>query len=296
MLRPFRLHEPETVGDAVGLLQQYGEEASLYAGGTELLLAMKEGLLRYEHLLNVKTIAGLAELRYDEGAGVLRIGSSVTHRALERSAIVAADFPLIAQTEGNVANVRVRNVGTIGGNLCFGEPHSDPGALLLLYDATVTAQGASGTRTFPLTKFAVGPFETSLEEGEVLTEISVPRFPAGMTGAYLKFGYHARPTVGVGVALRLDDHAAADGRGVVVEARVSVGSAGPRPVRVPQAEEILVGKTVAELTSAGVLGPAARSAAHEAQPDDDFHGSAEYKEHLIGVLLRRAMRTAIGAV
>ena len=296
MLRPFRLHEPETVGDAVGLLQQYGEEASLYAGGTELLLAMKEGLLRYGHLLNVKTIPGLAELRYDEGAGVLRIGSSVTHRALERSAIVAADFPLIAQTEGNVANVRVRNVGTIGGNLCFGEPHSDPGALLLLYDATVTAQGAYGTRTFPLTEFAVGPFETSLEEGEVLTEIAVPRFPAGMTGAYLKFGYHARPTVGVGVALRLDDPSAADGRGVVTEARVSVGSAGPRPVRVPQAEEILVGKTVAELTSAGVFGPAARSAAHEAQPDDDFHGSAEYKEHLIGVLLRRAMRTAIGAV
>ena len=296
MLRPFRLHEPETVGDAVGLLQQYGEEASLYAGGTELLLAMKEGLLRYGHLLNVKTIPGLAELRYDEGAGVLRIGSSVTHRALERSAIVAADFPLIAQTEGNVANVRVRNVGTIGGNLCFGEPHSDPGALLLLYDATVTAQGASGTRTFPLAEFALGPFETSLEEGAVLTEIAVPRFPAGMTGAYLKFGYHARPTVGVGVALRLDDPAAADGRGVVTEARVSVGSAGPRPVRVPQAEEILVGKTAAELTSPGVLGPAARSAAHEAQPDDDFHGSAEYKEHLIGVLLRRAMRTAIGAV
>ena len=296
MLRPFRLHEPETVGDAVGLLQQYGEEASLYAGGTELLLAMKEGLLRYGHLLNVKTIPGLAELRYDEGAGVLRIGSSVTHRALERSAIVAADFPLIAQTEGNVANVRVRNVGTIGGNLCFGEPHSDPGALLLLYDATVTAQGASGTRTFPLTEFALGPFETSLEEGEVLTEIVVPRFPAGMTGAYLKFGYHARPTVGVGVALRLDDPSAADGRGVVTEARVSVGSAGPRPVRVPQAEEILAGKTVAELTSPGVLGSAARSAAHEAQPDDDFHGSAEYKEHLIGVLLRRAMRTAIGAV
>lgn len=294
MLRPFRLHEPETVADAVGLLSQYGEEASLYAGGTELLLAMKEGLLRYGHLLNLKTIAGLGELRYDEGAGVLRIGSGVTHRTLERSAIVAADFPLIGQTEGTVANVRVRNVGTIGGNLCFGEPHSDPGALLLLYDATVTAQGASGTRTFPLAEFAVGPFETSLQEGEVMTEIAVPRFPAGMTGSYLKFGYHARPTVGVGVALRLDDPAATEGRGVVTEARVSVGSAGPRPVRVAQAEELLTGKTVAELTSGPVLAAAAQAAAQEAQPDDDFHGSGEYKEHLIGVLLGRAVRTAIG--
>ena len=152
MLRPFRLHEPETVADAVGLLGQYGEEASLYAGGTELLLAMKEGLLRYGHLINVKTVGGLSGLTYDEGAGVLRIGSGVTHRTLERSAIVAADFPLIAQTEGGVANVRVRNVGTIGGNLCFAEPHSDPGALLLLYNATVTAQGTSGPRSMPLSR------------------------------------------------------------------------------------------------------------------------------------------------
>lgn len=288
MLRPFRLHEPETVADAVGLLGQYGEEASVYAGGTELLLAMKEGLLRYGHLVNVKTVAGLADLRYDEAAGVLHIGSGVTHRTLERSAIVAADFPLIAQTEAGVANVRVRNVGTIGGNLCFAEPHSDPGALFLLYDATVTAQGSSGSRTIPLSELAVGAFETSLEEGEVLTEISVPRFPAGMTGSYQKFGYHARPTVGVGVALRVDD-----GRGVV-EARVSVGSAGPKPVRIPQAEEVMTGKTVADVSSAAVLRPAARAAAQEADPIDDFHGSAEYKEHLIGVLLARAVRTAIG--
>ena len=291
MLRPFRLHEPETVVDAVGLLGQYGEEASLYAGGTELLLAMKEGLLHYGHLVNVKTVGGLSDLRYDEGAGVLLIGSGVTHRTLERSAIVAADFPLIAQTTAGVANVRVRNVGTIGGNLCFGEPHSDPGALLLLYNATTTAQGPSGIRTIPLSEFAAGPFETSLEEGEVLTEITVPRFPAGMTGAYEKFGYHARPTVGVGVALRMDAST-----GVVTEARVSVGSAGPKPVRVPQAEEILAGKTSAELSSAAVLRPAARSAAQEADPIDDFHGSAEYKEHLVGVLLGRAVRTASGAV
>ena len=256
MLRPFRLHEPETVADAVGLLGQYGEEASLYAGGTELLLAMKEGLLRYGHLVNVKTVSALAGLTYDEGAGVLRIGSGVTHRTLERSAIVAADFPLIAQTEGGVANVRVRNVGTIGGNLCFAEPHSDPGALFLLYNATVTAQGTSGPRSMPLSEFATGPFETSLEEGEVLTEITVPRLPAGMTGAYQKFGLHARPTVGVGVALRMDD-----AQGVVTEARVSVGSAGPKPVRVPQAEEALTGKTAAELSS-----PPSCARQHERRP------------------------------
>ena len=298
MLRPFRIHEPETVADVVGLLARYGEDASLYAGGTELLLAMKEGLLHYGHLLNVKTIAGLGELRYDRQGGVLHLGPAVTHRALEQSAIVAADFPLIAAMEAGVANVRVRNVGTIGGNLCFGEPHSDPGALLLLYDATLTAQGPSGARTFPLSQFALGPFETCLEEGEVLTDIMVPRLPDGMTGAYLKFGYHARPTVGVGLALGLEDTAAGDGRGMVSEARVSVGSAGPRPVRAHEAEELLVGKTVAELTSGagGVLAEAGQLAAREAQPDDDFHGSAEYKEHLVAVLLARALHAALGSV
>ncbi len=296
MLRPFRLHEPETVSDAVSLLGRYGQEASLYAGGTELLLAMKEGLLRYGHLVNVKTVPSLAELRHDEVAGVLRIGSGVTHRTLERSAVVAADFPLIGQVEANVANVRVRNVGTIGGNLCFAEPHSDPAALLLLYNATVSVQGPSGVRTSPLAELAVGPFETSLEEGEVLTEITVPRFPAGMRGAYQKFGYHARPTVGVGVALRLDDPNALDGRGIVAEARVSVGSAGPKPVRAPGAEEALVGKSVSDLASPAVLRPAWRLAAEEAQPEDDFHGSADYKEHLIGVLLGRAVRAAAGAM
>ena len=133
MLRPFTLHEPTTVEEATSLLADLGGAARPYAGGTELLLAMKAGVLAYDHLVNVKTVAGLDGIALD--GGVLRVGSAVTHRELEASPVLGERFALLAGVERRVANVRVRNVGTLGGNLCFAEPHSDPGTALLLYDA-----------------------------------------------------------------------------------------------------------------------------------------------------------------
>jgi carbon-monoxide dehydrogenase medium subunit len=302
MLRPFKLHEPTSVDDAVSLLGHYGEEAKVYCGGTELLLAMKEGLLRYNHLVNIKTIPGLNEVSFDSSTGLLSIGATVTHSALEQSPQVQSQFPMIAHAEGNVANVRVRNVGTIGGNLCFSEPHSDPGAFLLLFDTEVEMQGTGGRRTIPLAGLTLGPFETCLEDDEILTRILVPQFPQGMTGAYLKFGYHVRPTLGLGVAVRLDG-ASSNGEGiqraVVAEVRVSVGSAGPKAVRVPEAEDLLLGKTVAELlpdsngNESSPMLEAGRIAGRAADAMDDIHGSAEYKEHMIGVFLKRAFAQAI---
>ncbi len=298
LIRPFRMHEPETVADAVSLLEQHGDEAALYAGGTELLLAMKEGLLRYGHLVNLKTVPGLDQLEYDRSAGELHIGPAVTHRALELSPEVADRYPLIAGAEANVANVRVRNVGTLCGNLCFAEPHSDPAAFLLLYDARAEAQGADGSRTIPLDQLVLGPYETCLEEGEMLTSVSVPQFAPEMQAAYQKFGYHQRPTLGLGVAVRLEN-------GSVAEARIAVGSVGPKPVRVPEAEELLRGKNVGDLlgipmesgsqSGASVLDEAGRMAAQAVQPMDDLHGAADYKEHLVRVFLERVLAEAVGA-
>ncbi len=288
------MHEPGTVADAVSLLGQHGPEAALYAGGTELLLAMKEGLLRYSHLVNLKTVPDLDRLEYDQPAQELHIGPAVTHRALELSPEVATQFPLIAKAEAGVANVRVRNVGTLCGNLCFAEPHSDPAAFLLLYDARVQVQGASGSRTIPLDQLVLGPYETCLEEGEVLTSVSVPKFDPDIKAAYQKFGYHQRPTLGLGVAVRLENE-------TVTEARIAVGSVGPKAVRVSEAEELLRGKTVGELlgtasqSSASVLDEAGRLAAQAAQPMDDLHGAADYKEHLVRVYLERVFAEAVGA-
>ena len=310
MLRPFRIHQPATVDDTVQLLGQFGEEATVYAGGTELLLAMKEGLLSYAHLLDVKNVDGLGQISYDSGDRSLRIGSAVTHRSLETSAEVLREFPLIAEVEKTVANVRVRNVGTLGGNLCFAEPHSDPAALLLLYDAQVESKGSRGSRIFPLEELTLGPYETCLDEDEVLVGVVVPQLPAGMTGTYLKFGYHARPTLGLGVALRLDRAPGAGSDGFqelqsssIQEVRVSVGSVGPKAVRARDAEEALQGKTVGELlgslnstggAGARLLDEAGQLAAQEADPMDDMHGSAEYKAHLVQVFLRRGLIKALG--
>ena len=295
MLRPFRLHEPTTVQEATSLLADLGGAGRPYAGGTELLLAMKAGLLRYDHLVNVKTIAGLDQVGFEDG--VLSIGPTATHRDLEESAVVNERYPLLAGVERRVANVRVRNVGTIGGNLCFAEPHSDPGAALLLYDAEVEVAGPGGRRTLTVEELQTGPYETALGEDELLTRILVPVLPQGMTGTYLKFGYHHRPTLGVGVAVRLSDGA----RLAIADVRVSVGSVSPRPLRLRDVEDRLRGQAVSDAVGDGsgelrpLVAEAGELAAAAAQPVDDMHGSADYKRHVTKVFLGRALDEAVQA-
>lgn len=286
MLRPFELVEPTSVAEASALLDRHGDAARLYAGGTELLLAMKEGLIHYDYLVNVKTIPGLDGVRRD-GDGTLRIGAAATHRTIERDAVVRQHFPALARMEADVANVRVRAVGTLGGNLCFAEPHSDPGALLQVFDVTARIQRGGGERTIPLEALFVGPFETCLEADEVLTEVAVPPLPPRTAAAYLKFGYLERPSVGVAVAVTLED-------GHVAGARVAVGCVGPVPRRMREAEALLAGTAIDETRAA--LAEAGRQAGRAADAVSDLHGSAEFKEHLVGVLLTRAFGQALAAL
>ncbi len=285
MLRSFDLEEPTTVAEASRLLARYGESAKIYAGGTELLLVMKEGLAHYERLINVKTIPGLNEIRYEDQAGLLRIGALATHRSLETSALAREHFPAIAKMEREVANVRVREVGTLGGNLCFAEPHADPGTLLLVFDARVKAEKALGERLIPLREFFSGTYATCLEPDEILTEVQVPALPPRSQAAYLKFGFLERPSVGVAATITLSK----DHKGVEA-VRIAVGCAGPIPRRMPEAETLLLGKSVdealARVDAAGAL------AARAADAISDLHGGADYKEHLVKVLTAKAVRLA----
>lgn len=283
MLSAFALYEPTSVAEASTLLARHGESATLYAGGTELLLAMKEGLVQYDYLVNVKTIAGLRGVSLDAD-GTLRIGGATPHRAVERHADVRLRFPVIARMEGDVANVRVREVGTLGGNLCFAEPHTDPGTLLQVFDARVRLERAGGARELPLTDLFVGPFETCREDDELLTEIVVPPLAARSGVAYRKFGFLERPTVGVGVGLTLDD-------GHVSDVHIAVGCVGPVPRRMPEAEARLRGLAVADRDAA--VAEAGAIAARAADAVSDLHGGADYKEHLVGVLLRRTFEDAL---
>jgi carbon-monoxide dehydrogenase medium subunit len=284
MLRPFHLEEPESVTDVSELLNRFGESAKVYAGGTELLLAMKEGLVHYERLINVKNVKGLNEVRSEDG--ILRIGALCTHHQLETSPVLQQKLRALVQLEQNVANVRVRQVGTLGGNLCFAEPHADPGILLLALGATMLAEKSGSKREIPAGEFFVDAYETCLEADEVLTEIRVP-VPAAKSGvAYLKFGYLERPSVGVAVALHLND-----GGNSVEGIKIAVGCAGPAPKRVAEAEEQIKGTTIDE-AKVNIL-KAGEIAGRAAQAISDLHGSQEYKEHIVGVLLKRAFQNAL---
>ncbi len=282
MLRPFCFHEPATVGDATRLLAEFKEQARVYGGGTELLLVMKEGLARFKHLINVKSISGQDDVKFEEGR--VNIGAVVTHRMLEDSEVIKEYFPAIAEMERNIANIRVRNVGTVGGNLCFAEPHSDPATLFLVYDALVELAGLGGGRTLPLREFILGPLETALRDDEILTHIKVPGLPQGMEAVYLKFGNHERPTIGVACAVKLNE------RDVVHEVRFAVGSLGDRPVRLDEAEALFRGKEVREALA--LLPKAMESAFEQLQPVTDLYGPEAYKRHLLLVFLNRAFQSA----
>ena len=263
------------------MLGELGEKARLYAGGTELLLAMKHDLLRYEHLIDVKTIAGLSKIELKNGS--LMIGCTATHRAIERSPAVKENLPVLAQMETKVANVRVRASGTLGGNLCFAEPHSDPATLLLALGARAHVQGKAGIKTMGIDKLITGAYETSLAGDELLGGVEIPLPAKSQRAAYLKFQLHERPTLGLALVLGVE-------RDNITEAKAVVGSVSVVPTQSDQANSLLVGsKGQVEKQ----LPAAAAALAEAADPVDDLEGSAEYKRHLIGVFLKRAFAQAL---
>jgi carbon-monoxide dehydrogenase medium subunit len=282
MLRPFELHRPATADDACALLARLGEDAVAYAGGTELLLLMKEGLLRPRHLVDVKRIPGLD--RIDERDGRLSIGATVTHRSVERSAMVRERCPVVASVARHVANVRVRNVGTVGGNLAFADPHSDLATLFLALDGDITLVSPRGIRRMALDAFVRGPWETARAADELVASIDWPR-SEHRAAAYVKFGIYERPTLGIAVALTLDPATTR-----IAGARIAVGCVNPRPARATEAEARLQGCAVGDIDD--VVDSVAALVAQSADPADDLHGSADYKREMVRVFARRALRIA----
>jgi carbon-monoxide dehydrogenase medium subunit len=261
ILSDFQLHRPATVEEAVQLRGELGDEAALYAGGTELLLAMKMGVLDYEHLIDVKRIDGLRGIEIRDGA--LRIGAATTHREIETSPVVLEHVPALATLARHVANVRVRAAGTLAGNLAFGEPHADPAALLTALDATVELIGSAGRRSLPVERFIAGAYETELGEDELIEAVTVPLQAPQTKATYLKFQVLERPTVGVAAVARNGD-----------EPTVVVGAVDDRPIRVD---------------AVGDIEDYVNAAREAVDPIDDLSGSAEYKRHLTGVMVRRAL-------
>lgn len=254
----FALHRPETLEAALALLAEHGEDATPYAGGTELLVAMKARVLRYAHVVDIKRVAGLQGVAR-RADGTLVIGALATHHQLSQHALVREALPAYAALSADVANIRVRVAGTLGGNLCFAEPHADPPALLSALGARVALAGPDGERVLPVAEFIEGEFSTARRDGELLTRIEIPAPAAGTRAAYRAFGHLERPAAGV-AAVR-----GGDGRW-----QFWAGAAVPRP------------------TFLGASTDEAVAAAAGIEAHDDIHGSAEYKRHLVAVLARRA--------
>jgi aerobic carbon-monoxide dehydrogenase medium subunit len=308
VLRPFTLHRPETAGEACALLVELGEDAAVYAGGTELLLLMKLGLLRPRHLVDVKRIRGFGEIYLeshlgrrgpspatggaDDDGARLTIGAAVTHRTVEQSPLVRARCPLVGSVARHVANVRVRNVGTVGGNLAFADPHSDLATLFLTFDASVDLLSPRGHRGLPLVDFVRGPWDTARASDELLGSVTLAPWPRETAAAYVKFGVHERPTLAIAATLRLDSTGGAgrSDRDRIVEARIAVGCVGPRPTRVADAEARLIGVSLGDLQDAARA--ASDIAATGVDPADDLYGSADYKREMVAVFVRRALRIA----
>ncbi len=277
-LPPFQLHRPRTIAEASELAQAHGFEASFLGGGTELILLMKLGLSAPSHLIDLKGVEGFGAV--DEADGCVRIGALATHSQLEQSRTVRTKLPELARISSILANRRVRTTGTLVGNLCFADPHSDPATLLTALDARLIIAGPGGsTRECPLSEFWVGPYTTNLGEGELVTSVRVPTVSGATRVTHERFKLKERPAVTVSVCLTIEGSR-------VTSARVVAGSVEPLPRRLRSVERLL--------TDGGrsAFGELAGAASAESDPGADQDGSPDYKRHLVGVLTTRAVARA----
>jgi carbon-monoxide dehydrogenase medium subunit len=263
VLPPFELHRPDTIEEVVQLVSW---DDLPYVGGTELLLAMRAGLLNPRSLIDLKGVGELTEIGNLNGS--IRIGAAVTHQRAATDESVSARLPELPPVLLHVGNPRVRWSGTLAGNLCFAEPKSDVIPFLIALDATVTLASTDGSREMSVREFIVGPYFTARTEHELLTWIDIPVVP-GRRGTYLKYQVMERPTVGV-AAVRFDE----DGSTVT---RVVVGAAGELPV----VHEVDHADPNRSLVAAAVV--------DQLKPIDDLTGSAEYKRHVTAVYVERAL-------
>lgn len=277
-MRRFELVEPRTLQDACARLA-HDPSAKPIAGGTALLILIKHGIFFPTTLVNLRKIEGASSIRLDDGW--LRVDALATIGDVERSAVVRQLFPALADACHTVANVRIRNMATMGGNLAHGDYQSDPPGGLVALDARVVIAGPASEREMALADFLHGGYENALEPGELIAAVRVPPPGAGWTDAYLKFTTRSsedRPCAGVTARLRLDGDRC-------VDARLVVGAVTATPVRIAAAENLARGRRAGP----DLFREMAATVAGALDPIDDVRGSAGYKQRIAAVLAERAL-------
>lgn len=285
ILRPFEYVECGTVAQALAVMGEHGDEARFIAGGTALVPLMKHQIIRPEVLVSLAGIPGLSAIERRPDGGV-RIGALATHRDVSRSAVVHAGCPLLAYACGRVASPTIRSMGTLGGNLCYGESASDPSPALLALRGGVRLHGSGGEREVPVTEFFTGFYETALQEGEILGAVDVPPMPAGARWRYLKWTPRAqedKALVGLAAMLVVEG-------GRCRTARLGLGGVAASPVVLAAAEGALEGQLLDE----AVIRRAAEAAAEEVEPMEDLQGSAGYRRDMVRVWVRRVVAELAG--
>jgi len=280
-MRRFDLIEPLTLSEACAVIAD-DDDAKVIAGGTALLILIKHGIFLPRTLVNLKKIKDAGDIGYDHQSG-LRIGALASIYDIESSPVVRRRYPILAEACHSVANIRIRNMATVGGNVAHGDYQSDPPTALVALDASVEITSPSSTRRLSLADFLRGNYETALEPGELVSALTIP--PADdLRGAYIKLttgSSEERPCVGIAALARMHD-------GVCRELRLVIGAVSPCPVRVHSAEEMARDE---KLTPA-LLEQLGTEARQSVDTVDDARGTAEYKRHLVGVLARRAVAAA----
>jgi carbon-monoxide dehydrogenase medium subunit len=307
-MKKFDYFKPKTIEEALTLLTQYGEKAKLIAGGTDVIVMMKQKTMAPDVLISLQGVPGLDQIKYN---GTLSIGPMVTHRMIEKSELIKKDFSALADAVGWLGSIQIRNVATIGGNICTAAPSADTVTPLLVLGTQVKIKSLKEERSVPLEEFFKGPGETVLKAGELIKELII-RKPLPNTGsAYYKLQRRLAldlPILGVSVLLSLDKnkitcsdmlctaspissilHKMEEDNLVCKEVRIALGVAAPTPLRATKAESLIRGKKLSD----ELLEEAANTASQEAQPRDSIRGEAWYRRDMIKVLVKRMAMKSI---
>ncbi len=279
-LPPFDYVAPKTLKEAGSVLVKHKDEASLMAGGTDLMPKMKKREVVPKYLVSLKNIPGLAYIKEDKEG--IKIGPMTTIHDVEVSSVIAKKVPILRDTSYVFASAQIRNLATVVGNLCSSAPSADMASPLLALGAVLSISGSKKARTIPLNEFFTGPFTNCLELGELVSEIQIPSQAPRTGGVYIKHTIrnamdHA--LVGVAVVITVDKN------NICNDVKIALGACAPTPVRATAAEDILKGNKLSEAT----IEKAAKTAVKASKPRSD----PEYKKEMVQVLTGRALKRAI---
>jgi CO/xanthine dehydrogenase FAD-binding subunit len=310
-MKAFEYFRPKTLEEGLTLFAKYGEKAKWIAGGTDVIVMIKQKTMTPDILISLRGIPGLDEIKFN---GSLNIGAMVTHRTIEKSEIIRKNFSALTDAADYLGSIQIRNVATIGGNICTAAPSADTATPLLVLGTQVKIKGPKEGRILPIEEFFKGPGETVLKPGELVQELLIPKLLPNTGSAYYKLQRRLAldlPILGVSVLLSLDKnkvtcsdmlctaspissilHEMEEDKIICKEVRIALGVVAPTPLRALKAEALLRGKKLSD----ELLEEVAETAAKEAQPRDTIRGEAWYRRDMIKVLVKRMAMKSIERV